>query len=478
MSAQAIQALAAPIASRKRRLRMRGIVVLPESRPGPWLLAAAIVFAIGFGLARPAAAVLLDEAVLLDDVVGSADIRTLVARDFNVYDPAYRARRQELDVRLDRLWTRLKAKQMQGGPLPCSTQIYIEAKWLLRYTANWKRLASKLDRLEKSLLDPDQDFALAQSPGDGSWGACYDEWFLKLDATVDGLNALADKNDEAPKHPLRFLARFADPSGLIPYVEGLVVSDVARTGIDHRLELAAVTSAFAQILLKQSLREFMRRKVTSVAVTDGLIVAFRGFLDRWQDPATGYWGASYLSRGQLHRTNDLSMAFHNISYARGEVRGWSRIVDTTLAIKRAPYPQGWLFKHAMTHHNNYDVAKILQYGWPHMTAAQRRHARMEIEEMLRWCMTEGIGPDGIFLDKNDFYHSSGDVLYFGVSFLDTIGYWDSAKRFWIDAGSPRAALTGAHNMCPRFKSQAAHLARANTGAQAALERLVKICPDG
>ncbi|MBI3375397.1 MAG: hypothetical protein HY017_27070 [Betaproteobacteria bacterium] len=445
--------------------------MLPESRLGPWALAVATLFVIGFGFARPAA------AALPDDVVGSADIRSLVAGDFNVYDPGYRARRQAFDARLDRLWRRLKAKQMQVGPLPCSTQIYIETKWLLRYTADWKRLAIKLDRLGKSLANPEQDFALAQSPDDGSWGACYDEWFLKLDATVDGLNALADKN-EAPKHPVGFLAQFAKPSGLIPYVEGLLVSDVARTGIDHRLELAAVTAAFAQILLKESLREFMRRKVTSVAVTDGLIVAFRGFLDRWQDPANGYWGASYLSDGQLHRTNDLSMAFHNISYTRGEVRGWSRIIDTTLAIKRASYPQGWLFKHAMTHHNNYDVVKILQFGWPYMTASQRRHARMEIEEMLHWCMTKGVGPDGVFLDKNDFHNSSGDALYFGVSFLDAIGYWNPAKRFWIDAGSPRTTLTSAHNMCPRLKAQAAQLATADTGARAALERLVKICPDG
>ena len=449
---------------------MRDIVVFPKFRLGRRALVVAAVLAIGFGFARPAA------AALPDDVVGSIDVRTLVASDFKVYDLGYRDRRRKFDARLGRLWRRLKAKQMQDGPLPCSTQIHIEAKWLLRYTADWKRLAIKLDRLEKSLMDPDQDFALAQSPEDGSWGACYDEWFLKLDATVDGLNALAD-NNEAPKHPVRFLARFAKPSALIPYVEDLLVSDVARTGIDHRLELAAVTAAFAQILLKQSLREFMRRKVTGAAVTDGLIAAFRGFLDRWQDPATGYWGASYLSGGRLHRTNDLSMAFHNISYARGEVRGWSRIVDTTLAIKRAPYPQGWLFKHAMTHHNNYDVVKILQYGWPYMTAAQRRHARMEIEEMLHWCMTEGVGPDGVFLDKKDFYNSSGDALYFGVAFLDTIGYWDSAKRFWIDAGSPRASLTGAHDMCPRLKSQAARLATADTGARAALDRLVKICPE-
>ena len=35
--------------------------------------------------------------------------------------------------------------------MECSNEIYLEAKWLHRYTADWHRLDRRLDDLDKSL---------------------------------------------------------------------------------------------------------------------------------------------------------------------------------------------------------------------------------------------------------------------------------------------------------------------------------------
>ena len=94
----------------------------------------------------------------------------------------------------------------------------------------------------------------------------------------------------------------------------------------------------------------------------------------WQDPATGYWGPSYWSDGHLYKSADLSYTFHIISYRRGNVDHWPEIVETTMAIENEPYPFGWKHEGSYVNHNNYDVAKIFRYGWPHMSPEQKRRA--------------------------------------------------------------------------------------------------------
>ena len=117
--------------------------------------------------------------------------------------------------------------------MACSEQILIEARWLLEHTTDWTRLDAQLGKLAESLQNTDQNFATRQSPRDGAWGLCYDEWFLKFDATIDALNLLAD-HGEALHYPLVFLQRIGSPDSLVTYLKGLLVSDIAETGIDRR----------------------------------------------------------------------------------------------------------------------------------------------------------------------------------------------------------------------------------------------------
>src|SRR3546814_17524755 len=118
----------------------------------------------------------------------------------------------------------------------------------------------------------DQGFAREQSAQDGSWGPCYEEWFLKLDAAITALNDLADRG-ESPPYPLSFLSRIRDPQYLRNYLDDLLISDVVRTGIDQRDELAAVTAELHQLLLKPQHRRFVDEDGKSVGEVQGVSVS-------------------------------------------------------------------------------------------------------------------------------------------------------------------------------------------------------------
>ena len=104
-----------------------------------------------------------------------AEIEALIERNFIAYDPDYLARKAEFGARLHALAARLAALQASGNEMACSTQIFLEAKWLYHYTAFWPRLERQLERLAESLENRDQEFATRQSPEDGSWGAVQTE---------------------------------------------------------------------------------------------------------------------------------------------------------------------------------------------------------------------------------------------------------------------------------------------------------------
>lgn len=55
--------------------------------------------------------------------------------------------------------------------------------------------------------------------------------------------------------------------------------------------------------------------------------------------------------------------------------------------------------------------------------------------MLNWCLSESLSSDGEFKQgKSD--DSIEDAYYFGVSFLDEVGFFDSRKRFWTEEALP------------------------------------------
>ncbi|MEK1853007.1 MAG: hypothetical protein AAAC48_14345, partial [Phyllobacterium sp.] len=272
-------------------------------------------------------------AVLADKV----DMRDVIVREFEAFDPHYRERRQHFSERLEALETRLASEQAAGNTLQCSEQMYLEAKWLLGYTANWHALEDKLERIERSLQDKSQNFASEQSPVDGFWGLCYDQWFMRVGETATAVGLLVSQG-KIPRYRLR--PRLTTGRELINYLQSLLISDIENTGIDNRGELGSVMTSYSTAAYKHYLQDIL---VDYVALDekinwDAVREAVWFFIHGSQDTETGYWGAWYVIDGKIRKTADLSMTFHVVQYSKGEVDHWPQIIRTTLAIKDDPYP--------------------------------------------------------------------------------------------------------------------------------------------
>jgi hypothetical protein len=406
-----------------------------------------------------------------------SEIRAVILKDFIRFDPQYVAHRQRFGDRLDRLAKRLAALQADGNEMACSNQIYLEAKWFHRYTAYWDRLEKRLDDFEKSLEQPDQVFATRQSAETGLWGICYEQSFIKLEATAIALIEL-EIMGEAPQFAVNLPPPFDTPLVAFEHFRDLLVSDIARTGVDHRGELGNITTIASLTYFKNYLQGYLNDEVEGLPRNEGGAGAktqeytqeFSRIVQAWQDPATGYWGPSYWSDGHLYKSADLSYTFHIISYRRGNVDHWPEIVETTMAIENEPYPFGWKHEGSYVNHNNYDVAKIFRYGWPHMSLEQKRRAASKIRDMLHWTLNSSLQDDGSFQTVPAFFSSVGADFYFGVSFLQTIGFWDESKRFWSRESFPEA-----NAVCTRIKARLVAMALRTHESNTALTHLENAC---
>ena len=152
-------------------------------------------------------------------------------------------------------------------------------------------------------------------------------------------------------------------------------------------------------------------------------------------------------------------------YLEGRIGHWPQLIDTLIEIRGDRYPNGWLDDEGMTSHNNYDVAVLFQLGWPHMRPDQRCRARDEIDRLLSWCLGTAIAADGT-VTARAVGESIPEGYYFTAAFLDTVGYFDPAKRFWTDREFPEAAAVRAW-----LERQILRLHQADPMARMALARL-------
>jgi hypothetical protein len=331
----------------------------------------------------------------------------------------YRAVQPEIrtiEARLDR-------DEACGLDTSCLRQALRELRWRFEYTADAAAVRVTLERIRALAALPVLPSASAVD-NEGSYGACTEVWFLKLDASVDHLLA-----PDFAGTPPRFLDRINDPDRLEHYLESLLVSRVAEEGVDHRKELNFATADLVRLILW--------RRPANYRWDPRLEAVIRRFVADWQDPATGFFGATYEIGGQRFRTTDLSLTFHMARYLEGRIGYWPELIDTLIAIRNDRYPNGWLDEAGMTSHNNYDVATLFQLGWPAMREDQRRRARAELDRLVDWCLATAIDADGVVVARAKS-ESLVEGYYFTIAFLDTVGYFDSAKRFWTDCAFPEA----------------------------------------
>jgi hypothetical protein len=361
--------------------------------------------------------------------------------DFNrAVQPDIRA----IEARLDR-------DEARGLDTSCLRQALKELRWRLEYTSDLAGARANLGRIQD--LDSSTAPPCTTNPDEeGSYGACTEIWFLKLDASVDHLLAPDFKGK-----PPRFLDRINDPDRLARYLDGLLVSRLAEEGVDHRKELNFATANLVRLILwRRPANYFWDLRLASV---------IRRFVVNWQDPATGFFGAIYEFGGKRFRTTDLSLTFHMARYLGGKISYWPQLIDTLFEIRDDRYPNGWLDDEGLTSHNNYDVATLFKLGWDQMRGDQRPRAGAELDRLLTWCLTNAIGADGA-VEARAKSESLPEGYYFTIAFLDTVGYFDPAKRFWTERAFPEASAIRA-----KLKSHVRRLNPNDPMARMALERL-------
>src|SRR5262249_29772282 len=141
--------------------------------------------------------------------------------------------------------------QESGAPMGCAEQISLETKWLLNYRDDFDRAERRLAALTASLADPGR--GEASQSDDGSWGGCCEEWYRKLEPTIDALQAAS--LDASGLKPLLFIERLKDARAVLDYLYRLQITDIRANGRNERDELGAVQSALSQLVFKDGLRD-------------------------------------------------------------------------------------------------------------------------------------------------------------------------------------------------------------------------------
>jgi hypothetical protein len=343
--------------------------------------------------------------------------------------PDYPHRLARIRTRRRALAKEINAREAAGRLTACSHQILVEVTSLLDSEMDLGWIERRLDDADRVLADPESEARAArQDPADGGWGACHDQWFFKVNASIDHLTKRSTSSEKL-LYPLTLFDRVNSPEKLRAYFEGIAVSDIPRTGIDHRIELNESLSNLTRLILRDRPAYYPWHPQLKEALMDEI-------LHRLRNPLTGCWGERYLRNGEEQYVDNLSVTFHVVSYLHGEVPDLNKIVNHLLAVKDLEFPIGWREDGHPSNHHNMDVVVLLRYGWPYLSDAQRNAAAAEIRAMLSWCLDETLRPDGSFRADMGISDSIEEANTWGVSFLVRIGYFDSADRFWTADSFP------------------------------------------
>jgi len=399
-----------------------------------------------------------------------ARIDALLAR----YDVDYPVKHPLREARLDRLGEELFARTLAGVDTRCSRQIFVEAKWLVGYTAWWPRIDARLDELENSFKIADQAFAAEPYYKDGFYGRCALAAFIRLEATIEQYFIFADRGELPPMAHGPIAAVGHEPT-IVDELAALLRSDPARLGEDNRSRLGGLVSILATGAREDAAVELWRVSARDAPTPPDAMAAqiaeLNRFIDVWQDPETGYWGAWYRDGEDGFATTDLSITYHIVKARRGKIDHWPELIATTFAIRDHAYPFGWLSDGRWTNHNNYDLVRLFEYAWPHLAEAQRREVKALMQEMLDWAFAESIDETYRgFKFQPELSSSVGAELYFGVAFLDAVGYFDP-EPWHGELARPAPPPP----VCARLIDHAARLDPDDTYVVGALSKLDRAC---
>src|ERR1041385_8834637 len=127
--------------------------------------------------------------------------------EFIKFDPEYPQKHRLYAQQLRELQLELARQAAKGRATPCSRQIFLEARWLVFYSAHWDRIQRRLDDLRNILGRPSNPpDARDQVEADGSYDHCSEAWFLKLDSTIEEVEDRGERGETA-KFPLKLLDR-------------------------------------------------------------------------------------------------------------------------------------------------------------------------------------------------------------------------------------------------------------------------------
>jgi hypothetical protein len=337
--------------------------------------------------------------------------------------PAMKALSKAADKTMEGAVKELGSREFAGRDTSFARAALDEAEWRIKCTSDNVAAAEAVARLSLALNCADPPNGFAQDQG-GSFAPGSEVWFIKLECSTDQLLAR-----EWPWHlqPV-FLECINDPIRMVTYLQDRTWSDVARCGRDNRKELNEAISVIARLVMRGGRGRYLSGP--------GFTPVFEEFIRSWQDPATGFFGMTYVTDDYRQiRTRDLSLTFHMVRYVPHLIRYWPELINTLLGMRLLRYPEGWLEPSGPSDHNNYDVAEIFYRGWPHMDGAQRSAAAAAIDQMFHWCTEKSVSPDGEVITP-DYGDPIPDSYYFAAAFLDTIGFFDPGKKFWTTALLP------------------------------------------
>lgn len=345
------------------------------------------------------------------------------------YIPRFQQKRvmdMRFGAQLETFRMEILKRGQEGEFLPCSSQILQEADWLIGSTRDVERIERRLNDLRQSLtVSPEQQApAGVQTETDGSWGKCYEVWFMRMHASVDPLKEMVARGGTL-RHPLGFLSEVDTPQKIIDLFRKLRTSRVIEEGIDHRKELNLTVTGLGQLLFLPSLASVFPPGWPRADVAAALIA----FMDtEWQDPLTGYWGAWYEVGDQLIKTEDLSITFHIASYRDGKIGNLPALVKTTGRIRERAYPYGWQDRGTQNCHHAYDIVRLVRFGWPHMTDAQRAYGQANLAIIL--ARTTRLAINSMGEPDARPYNRVAEAYYFCASLMDEIGYLRPSRNFW------------------------------------------------